>query len=130
MKVILYDGECGLCAASLRFVWKRDRAGVFHFATLQSEKGQELLKDHGKDPEYRDSMILLDGDMIYDRSEAALRIARELPRFGALAGLARLVPRFFRDLIYNAIARRRHRLGRSDSCELPPPEVRARFLDQ
>lgn len=129
MKVILYDGECGFCAASIRFVWKRDRFGVFYFASLQSEKGKQMSKEHGRDPDCYDSMVLIDGKVSYDRSEAALRIARELPRYRLLARLGGIVPRPMRDFVYNAIAQRRHRLGGSTSCELPPPEVQERFLD-
>lgn len=129
MKVILYDGECGFCASSVRFVWKRDREGIFHFAPIQSERGAALLRDHGVPDPKLDTFYLLDGDRLDDRSEAALRVCRQLPRYRLLANLGLLVPRFLRDRVYDFIAKNRRRLSRHATCELPPPEVRNRFLD-
>ncbi len=129
MKVILYDGECGFCAASIRFVWKRDRAGLFHFAAIQSPKGRSLLREHGVEQPRLDTFYLLDGERLHERSEAGLRVCRELPRFRIVASLGLLVPRFIRDRVYNVIARNRHRIETGDQCEIPPEEVRKRFID-
>ena len=129
MRVILYDGECGFCAASIRFVWRRDRHACFHFAAIQSGPGRELLREHGVADPQLDTVILLDGELLYRRSEAVLRVCCELPRYRLVSRLALLIPRSWRDWIYDRIAERRHRLDRGEKCELPPPEVRKRFLD-
>lgn len=129
MKVILYDGECGFCAASIRFVWKRDRAAQFHFASIQSEAGARILREHGVDHPKLDTFYFLDDDTLFERSGAALRACGHLPRYRFPARLGLLVPRPLRDWCYDLVARNRHRILRKDQCELPPPEVRARFLD-
>ncbi len=130
MMVILYDGECGFCAASIRFVWKRDREGLFHFASIQSEQGRELLAQHGIHDPTLDTMYLLDGKEVFERSGAGLRICRRLPRYRVLSTLGLLVPRFLRDWVYDLVARNRQRITSGESCEPPPEEVRKRFLDR
>ena len=130
MTVILYDGECGLCARSIQFILKRDHDGHFHFASLQSEAGREILQKHGIAEAKLDTMYLsMDGEL-FERSTAALKIGRELPRYRLLARLGMLVPRPLRDWVYNQIARNRHRFFGEDQCMLPTAEQRARFLDR
>lgn len=129
MKVILYDGECGFCAASVRFVWKRDVDGLFSFAALQSEAGRRLLRERGIPQPRLDTFYYLEDDRLFERSEAALRVCRQLPRLGLAARFGLLVPRGLRDWAYDCIARNRHRILAGKACEIPPPEVRARFLE-
>ena len=130
MTVILYDGECGFCSASVQFVLTRDREGVFRYASIQSNAGRALLREHGIDDPQLDTMFLLEDGTVYQRSTAGLRIARRLPRYRLLAGLALLVPRPLRDWVYDLVARNRHRLGGGENCLLPTEEQRARFLDR
>ena len=125
--IVLYDGVCRLCQASVRFIVRRDPAGRFRFAPLQGP-GAAAWLDHQPDrpPE---SVVLVEGGTVYTRSTAALRIARRL-RFPwpLLYGLV-LVPRPLRDAIYDGIARRRYAwFGRDESCPVSSPEVRARHL--
>jgi len=125
--IVLYDGVCRLCQASVRFIVRRDPAGRFRFAPLQDPGAAEWLDlQPGRPPE---SVVLVEGGRVYTRSAAALCIARRL-RFPwpLLFGLV-LVPRPLRDAIYDGIARRRYAwFGRDESCPLSPPEVRARLL--
>ncbi len=129
MRLILYDGECGLCQASIKFVWKRDRAGLFHFAAIQSETGRAALSEHGVDEPKLDTFYYLDGCVLFDRSEGALRVLQKLPGYQSLAMLCRLIPQAWRDACYDRIAANRHKLTPKGVCELPPPDVRARFLE-
>lgn len=127
--VILFDGVCNLCNGFVQFVIARDPTGQFKFAALQSEAGQRLLQ--GLPPAARnlDSVILVQDGRFYKRSAAALRILRRLT--GAWPGLyaAMVLPAFFRDAIYNLIAKYRYRWwGQTTSCLLPTPELAARFL--
>lgn len=128
--VVLFDGVCNLCNASVQFILKRDVAGAFRFAALQSEAGRRLLEGHGLPADALSTVVVVADGRAYTHSGAALRIARGLggawPALGALG----VVPRFARDAAYRLVARNRYRwFGRRDECMLPTPELRARFLD-
>ncbi|MBL49551.1 MAG: thiol-disulfide oxidoreductase [Roseibacillus sp.] len=129
MAVILYDGECGMCRASVQFVLSRDRGGALRFASLQSEAGREILAEHGLVAPEFDTMYFLDGEKLYDRSSAALQIGRRLPYLAVLSRLALLVPRFLRDGVYDFIARNRHNWFDKNRCLVLTEEQRKRFLD-
>jgi len=131
--IVLFDGVCNLCASSVRFIVERDPNGHFQFASLQSDFARSLLGKHGVavpegDPE---SIVLVEGDHVYDHSTAALRIARKLSGPVKLLSIFRfLVPRFVRDAVYRFIAHNRYRwFGKSDICMMPTPALKARFLD-
>lgn len=126
--ILLFDGECGLCDRGVRFVYRRDPGGRVRFAPLQGERGRALLRAHGLPEGALDTVVLVDGGKAYVRSAAALRVARKLRGAWPLLGLFWVVPRPLRDAVYDAVARRRHRLA-SASCALPPPGLRARMLD-
>lgn len=130
---ILFDGVCNLCNGFVQFVIRHDRRGQFRFAALQSEAGQALLAAHGQalpapgaDP---DSVLLVSGGRVYDRSAAILRITRALGWPWRLLGAGWLLPTAWRDAAYRFVARHRYRwFGRQASCMLPTPELRGRFL--
>ncbi|MGE3174744.1 MAG: thiol-disulfide oxidoreductase DCC family protein [Planctomycetota bacterium] len=128
--VVLFDGDCTLCNGAVQFVLRRDPRGRFRFAALQSGAARALLAGRVAGDPLPDSMVLVQGDAIHLRSGAALRIARGLGLPWSLAAVFLLVPRPLRDLVYDFVARRRHRwFGRPASCLVPTPELRARFLD-
>jgi predicted DCC family thiol-disulfide oxidoreductase YuxK len=129
--IVLFDGECNLCNASVIFIIARDNRKRFRFASLQSAIGRRLLEQHGLASSVRDTVVLIEGKHAFTRSTAALRIARRLrwpwPFLFALIS----IPRFVRDSAYALIARNRYRwFGRSPSCRLPSPELQERFLDE
>ncbi len=125
--VILFDGVCNLCNASVKWIIARDPHALFRFAALQSPEGSRLLAGYGPLP---DSVVLVDGKGVHTQSTAALRIASKLGFPWSLAVVGLAVPRFVRDFFYKLIARHRYRwFGRQESCLLPTPELRARFLD-
>lgn len=125
--VILFDGVCNLCQASVTWVIARDRAEVFRFASLQSAAARELLRG----VKVPDSVVLVDEAGVHTRSTAALRIARRLGLpWSWLGWVGSLVPRFLRDVIYNRVARNRYAwFGKQDVCMMPTPALAARFLD-
>ena len=131
---ILFDGVCNLCNGFVQFVIRHDRAGRFRFAALQSEAGRALLTAHGFDAAAAgatnpDSVLLLSGGRLYSHSTAVLRIAHGLGGVWALAGVGRVLPRAWRDALYRFVARNRYRwFGRQESCMLPTPALKARFL--
>jgi predicted DCC family thiol-disulfide oxidoreductase YuxK len=128
--LILFDGVCNLCNATVRFIIARDPRARFRFAPLQSDAACERLARAGGVPAGQASVVLIENGRLYTRSAAALRIARAL-RFPwpMLYGLI-VIPRPIRDRAYEFVARRRYRwFGRSQACVLPTPELRDRFLN-
>jgi predicted DCC family thiol-disulfide oxidoreductase YuxK len=125
----LFDGVCNLCNRSVQFILKRDRRGIFRFASLQSPLGQSLLKRSGLPADQLDSFVLVENNKVYTRSTGALRVLRQLGGAWSLLSIFRIVPRQWRDAVYNWIARRRYRwFGKTDSCWLPSPKWADRFL--
>jgi predicted DCC family thiol-disulfide oxidoreductase YuxK len=130
-RVVLFDGVCNLCNATVNFLIDRDPGARLRFAALQSPEGQAVLARVGRQVQGEpESVFLVEGGRLYERSTAALRIARVLkgpwPLFYALVA----VPRPLRDVVYRWVARNRYRwFGKADACRLPTPALRARFLD-
>ncbi|MDQ3916932.1 MAG: DCC1-like thiol-disulfide oxidoreductase family protein [Acidobacteriota bacterium] len=132
--VLLYDGVCGFCNKTVQMILARDRRGAMRFAALQSDYGSAVVERH---PELRgvDSVVYVEhyrgGDeRVYVRSDAALRVLKYLGGAWKLLLVAYVLPKPVRDFFYDLFARNRYRMfGKFDSCMLPPPEVRSRFLD-
>ncbi len=128
--ILLFDGVCNLCNGSVQFIIRRDPGARFRFASLQSEVGQRYLDELRIDREALDSLILVEGDRWSKESDAVLRIARLLGGPWKALAVFRLLPRPLRDRLYRLIARNRYRwFGKQESCWLPTPELRGRFLD-
>lgn len=107
-----------------------DTKNVFKFASLQSHFGQEFLRKHQLSQEEFDSMILVDGDKFYTKSDAALRIARELTGIYKFLEFFFIVPKVLRDKVYDYVAKNRYQwFGKKESCWIPTPELREKFLD-
>jgi predicted DCC family thiol-disulfide oxidoreductase YuxK len=130
--ILLFDGVCTLCNGAVDFVMRHDGAGRFRFASLQSEAAQPTLDRAGLGADYLASLVLVDEDgRIWTGAEAALGVARRLdPPWPALAAAARAVPAPVREAVYRLVARHRYRVfGQRETCRLPSPEERARFLE-
>lgn len=130
--IVLFDGECGLCDRSVRFLLRHERQPTLQFAPLKSNVADRLLEAGGIEPGRFDSVVLIDSEGIHSHSTAALRLARYLRWPWRLGGLLLGVPRFVRDSVYNAIARRRKQwFGTADVCQLADdvaPDQRQRIL--
>lgn len=128
-RIVVFDGVCNFCSRSVRFILEHDVRGRLRFAALQSPVGRELLERHGIDPSDAQTFLLIDGDDVYMRSDAALEIARDLGNWRWLRVFG-VLPRGLRDWMYTVLARNRYRwFGKRDSCFAPTPEQRARFVD-
>lgn len=129
MRIIIFDGVCSLCNASIDFIIRRDKKNRFKFTANQNEAGKTLLQEHGLEFEQVDTIYFYENGKMYNKSTAILRIARLLPFPFPLAYVFVIVPRFLRDWIYELIARNRYQwFGKKDTCRIPTPEERARFL--
>lgn len=130
--VLLFDGVCNLCNGAVDFVMRHDADRRFLFASLQSEAARPYLDRAGLGADYLASLVLVDeGGAVHTGSDAALGVGERLDRpWPALARAGRAVPRPAREAVYRAVARSRYRVfGRRDSCRLPTPAERERFLD-
>jgi predicted DCC family thiol-disulfide oxidoreductase YuxK len=128
--VIVFDGLCNLCTGSVQFILRHEREPHFKFASLQSAGGTALLKANGIARGDVDSFVLIEDGHSYMRSDAAIRVARSLAAPWSLAGTLSIVPRPIRDWAYRIIARNRYQwFGRRETCMLPSPEYRERFVE-
>lgn len=130
-KIILFDGVCNLCNGFIQFVIKRDKNDLFRYASLQSGIGQQLVTERNIDTTKIDSVILIEpGEAYYLKSDAALKIARNLKGYRTISKLLNLIPSILRNIVYDLIARYRYAwFGKKDQCMIPTPELRAKFLD-
>jgi predicted DCC family thiol-disulfide oxidoreductase YuxK len=127
--IVLFDGVCNLCNGAVQLILRHDPAGRFRFASLQSPAGEALQTRLGIDPEALDSIVLIEGERWYRESDAALRIASQMSGAWRALGVLRAIPRPLRDPVYRWIARNRYRwFGKQETCWLPTPELRGRFL--
>ncbi len=127
--IILFDGVCNLCNASVNFVIDRDEDAVFRFGALQSEAGARMLSEYGLEAGRLDSIVLVEDGAVYDASDAALRVARRLGGMMKLLWVLRFIPKPVRDAVYNWIAGNRYRwFGTQESCRLPTPDLAGRFI--
>jgi len=127
--VIVFDGICVLCNGWVRFLLRRDHAGRYRFAAMQSESGRALLSQHGLNADDPASFLLVENDRAWTDSDAIRRVLVGLGGIWRTAALIGLVPRVIRDPIYRAIARNRYRWFGTTVCHVPTEAQRARFID-
>ena len=127
--IVLFDGVCNLCNSAVDLIIRNDKKGQIKVAALQDQKTKELLKDYKINSDYLDSIILIRGEKVFYKSRAALEITKNLKGLWPLLYVFIILPTFIRDPIYDFIARNRYRwFGKKETCRLPTPEERARFL--
>lgn len=127
--ILFFDGVCGLCNRVVDFVLRHDRRGVIRFAPLQGTTAQQRLPD--RDRERLDTVVFIEDTRITRRSTAIVHLLSHLGGgWTAAAWLLWLIPWPLRDIGYRAVSKLRYRLfGRKETCRLPTPDERERFLD-
>lgn len=127
--ILFFDGVCGLCNSVVDWVLRNDRRGIVLFSPLQGETAQQRLPDG--DRERLDTVVFIEGDRITRRSTAIVRLLSHLGGvWTVLAWLLWLIPWPLRDVGYRGVSKLRYRLfGKKETCRLPTPDERARFLD-
>jgi len=127
--VVIFDGVCNLCNSSIDFIIRTDKQGQFLVTANQHEAGKAILESQGREATDVSTVFLYEDGKLYERSTAALKIARKLGFPWSLAYGFMIVPKGLRDIVYNWIARNRYRwFGEKETCRLPTPEERARFI--
>lgn len=129
-KLILFDGVCNLCNTSVQYIIKHDKKDVFKFTPIQSEVGQELIKNHHLEINKTDSIILYSEKKgISYKSSAVLKIAMMLGFPIFVLGVFWIVPPFIRNWVYDYIAKNRYKwYGKRENCMMPTPELRKKFI--
>jgi predicted DCC family thiol-disulfide oxidoreductase YuxK len=127
--IILFDGVCNLCNASIDFILKRDKNDIYLVGALQEEAGKKLLEKHQAQADYLDSLVLIEKDKAYYRSTAALKIAKNLTGLWPIFYPFIAIPAWLRDPIYDWIGRNRYTwFGKKSTCRIPTSEEKAKFL--
>ena len=130
MKVILFDGVCNLCNASVNWIIDRDKQNLFKFTSLQSAYGQNAVKHFGIANDYLNTVILAEDEKIYSRSTAVLRIMKHLGFPYNLTYCFIIVPEYIRDMVYKFVAKNRYKwFGKRDNCRIPEPGLKAKFIE-
>ncbi len=128
--IILFDGVCNFCNFWVNFIIDRDKDDIFKFAALQSEAGQKLLNKFNLKTEDFDTFILIDSEIYFTKSTAALKIARKLNYPVKVLYYFIFIPKFLRDLIYSLIAINRYKFfGKRDVCRVPTENEKKNFLE-
>lgn len=129
--IILFDGVCNLCNGRVKFVIKHDKKQRFHFAALQSEAGKNLLQQYHVSDNNLQSFVFIEKGKAYTQSTAALRVCKYLDGFYKIFYGFLIVPAFIRNAVYRVIANNRYKwFGKQETCMVPTPAIKARFLDQ
>jgi predicted DCC family thiol-disulfide oxidoreductase YuxK len=129
--IVIFDGYCNFCSRSVLFIIRRDPQKYFIFAASQTPEGQSLIGRYHLGELAPHSIVVIEHGRVYRKSTAALRIARKLSKGWRLFYACMAIPRGFRDLIYDLIARNRYRVfGMRKECFIPEPALRKRFLQE
>ncbi len=128
--ILLFDGVCNLCNNSVQFIIRNDKKGRIQFASLQSDKGQALLKKYNLATDTLQSLVLIENGKAYTHSTGALKVARLLDGGWSLLYGFIAIPAFIRNAVYRYIGKNRYRwFGKKDHCMIPTPALKSRFLD-
>ncbi len=127
--IILFDGVCNFCNASVNFIIAHDKKNHFKFAAIQSKIGEGLLKKYNIDESITDSAVLIENNKSYIKSAAVLRITKHLNGLYPLLYLLIIIPPFIRDGVYDFISRNRYKwFGKKESCMIPTDEMKSKFI--
>ena len=127
--VIIFDGICTLCEFSVNFIIKNDRHAKFKFVAAQSKRGIEFQRKYGVDTLREGTVILLKGNQVYVKSDAAVEIAKDLDGPWKFLHLLKCIPKPVRDFLYSIISKNRYRwFGKKDECLLPNNNIKDRFI--
>ena len=129
--VVIFDGVCNFCNASVTFIIRFDRKEKFRFAALQSEAAKNILGKYYElsGEKVPDSIILVYGPDVFFRSDAVLHVLNLMGGFWRVFYPLIFIPKFIRDNLYSFLARHRYKIfGRRMTCMIPDEKIRKRFL--
>ncbi|MCM3717610.1 thiol-disulfide oxidoreductase DCC family protein [Fictibacillus phosphorivorans] len=128
--VLLFDGVCNLCNSSVQFILKNEKKPDLAFAAIQSEAGKKLLAHYKMDPNETNSVILIANNHVYTESDAVLKVTHHLKFPYSLGKVLFVIPKAIRNFFYKKVALNRYKwFGKRESCMIPTPERKKRFLE-
>ena len=133
--IVLYDGVCGLCNRAVQFLLKRDRLDRLQFASLQSDLAAKVLNRHSIDPKGLDTVYAVlnydePNETLLAKGDAFIFFAGVIGGIWTVARAGKIIPRPVRNWLYDFVARHRYQVfGKSESCMLPDPKQRHKFLE-
>jgi predicted DCC family thiol-disulfide oxidoreductase YuxK len=129
MPIILFDGVCNFCNRTINIILKYDKQSYFQFAASQSHAGINTLQQFKLDQKASASVILIDNEKVYTKTDAVIQIAKHLSGWPSVFHLLKFIPKSMRDFAYDLIAKNRYALfGKKDICMIPEPSMLHRFL--
>lgn len=128
-KIVLIDGVCNLCVSVVHFILKHEKNQDIKFASIQDSIGADLMQQYGLARNDLSSVVLIKNNQAYQYSDAALEISRDLKLPWSLLTYFKFLPKFIRDFCYRLVAKNRYKIfGKKESCFIPTPELKGRFL--
>jgi predicted DCC family thiol-disulfide oxidoreductase YuxK len=128
-RIVFFDGVCNLCNGLVKFIVRHDRKGLIKFTPLQSEAAMQILKEAGINSVRLDSVAYLSGNKIYYKSQAILRIIKDMGGIWKALLFLRIIPRPISDAVYDFIAKHRYKIfGKKESCMIPDKSIAGRFI--
>jgi predicted DCC family thiol-disulfide oxidoreductase YuxK len=129
MPIILFDGVCNFCNRSINIILDHDKDAYFQFAASQSTAGINMLQQFSLDQKASASVILIDSEKVYTKTDAIIQIATHLKGWPRLFSFIKFIPRPIRDFGYDLVAKNRYALfGKRETCRIPDESIRHRFL--
>ena len=127
--LILYDAQCKLCNAWCHFILRYDKSYVFTLISMQSDKGQNSLRQNNYSTEHFETMLYVENNVIYEKSTAFIKIIKHFPYPIKTLFLVKYIPKLIRDFVYNQIAQNRYKIfGKCSVCTLSKEEHDKRFI--
>jgi predicted DCC family thiol-disulfide oxidoreductase YuxK len=129
MPIIIFDGVCNFCNRTINIIIEHDKVAHFKLAASQNNTGINLLQKMNLDQTSTASVILIDNEKVYTKTDAVIQIALQLTGWPRLFVGLKFVPKSFRDFAYDLIAKNRYAMfGKKDACRMPNESERNRFL--
>lgn len=126
-KIVIFDGDCAFCNRSVLFILKNARRNDIYVCSSQSDTGQKLILDNNIEASPSETLIYLEYNRVYIKSNAALNISKSLKSLYPMLIVFKLVPRFIRDGIYDFISKRRKLIIKNNSCSF---ELASTYADK
>jgi len=129
MPIILFDGVCNFCNRTINIILKYDKDAYFQLAPSQSNAAMGIMQQFGLEQQAITSVILIDNEKVYTKTDAVIQIANRLSGWPSLFRLLKFIPKSIRNFGYDLIAKNRYTLfGKRDQCMIPASSARNRFL--